>query len=163
MEKTLQTSVTAMAGLVPGSAAAAEVAARETIFLRTQEAEDAVLRPADPGGLSHDLRHALAARIAAVNAAPALAARYGQAIVDPELRPFADPVTGTEDRALAAMLAFTDAVARNPRDFGAGDLSALQTAGVADADIVRLAELNAFLAYQLRLIAGLKLMVENPA
>ena len=30
--------------------------------------------------------------------------------------------------------------------------------GVADADIVRLAELNAFLAYQIRVIAGLRLM-----
>ena len=37
-------------------------------------------------------------------------------------------------------------------------LDALKSAGIADADIVRLAELNAFLAYQIRLIAGLKLM-----
>ena len=38
------------------------------------------------------------------------------------------------------------------------DIADLQAAGVADADIVRLAELNAFLAYQIRVIAGLRLM-----
>ena len=37
-------------------------------------------------------------------------------------------------------------------------LQALKSAGICDADIVRLAELTAFLAYQLRVVAGLKLM-----
>ena len=36
--------------------------------------------------------------------------------------------------------------------------SGLQGAGISDADIVRLCELNAFLAYQFRLIAGLRLL-----
>ena len=40
--------------------------------------------------------------------------------------------------------------------------AALKAAGTTDADIVRLCELNAFLAYQLRLVAGLKLMTGPP-
>ena len=36
-------------------------------------------------------------------------------------------------------------------------------AGVADPDIVRLCELNAFLAYEIRLIAGLRLLREKAA
>jgi uncharacterized protein YciW len=51
-----------------------------------------------------------------------------------------------------------DKVAAHTREVEAGDIAGLQAAGVADADIVRLAELNAFLAYQVRLIAGLRLM-----
>jgi uncharacterized protein YciW len=36
----------------------------------------------------------------------------------------------------------------------------LQSAGIADADIVRLSELIAFVSYQIRLVAGLRLMAE---
>ena len=40
----------------------------------------------------------------------------------------------------------------------AEDITALKSAHVDDADIVRLAELNSFMAYQIRLITGLRLM-----
>ena len=45
----------------------------------------------------------------------------------------------------------------------AADVSDLQRAGISDADIVRLAELVAFMAYQLRLVAGLRLMAGGAA
>ena len=54
--------------------------------------------------------------------------------------------------------AFTDQVATRPSAITAADIQNLQDAGIADADIVRLTELNAFLAYQIRLDAGLALM-----
>ena len=38
------------------------------------------------------------------------------------------------------------------------DISKLQAVGVSDADIVRLCELIAFVAYQVRVAAGLRLM-----
>jgi uncharacterized protein YciW len=37
---------------------------------------------------------------------------------------------------------------------------ALRTAGLDDADIVRLSELIAFVSYQIRVVAGLRLMAE---
>ena len=51
-----------------------------------------------------------------------------------------------------------DKVAAHTRDIAADDIAALQDAGVTDADIVRLCELNAFLAYQIRVVSGLQLM-----
>ena len=44
------------------------------------------------------------------------------------------------------------------RDVTEEDIKTLQKAGVKDPDIVRLAELNSFMAYQIRLIAGLRLL-----
>ena len=53
-----------------------------------------------------------------------------------------------------------DRVAALPRDIAAEDIAALQEAGLPDADIVRLCELNAFLSYQCRLDAGLDAIAE---
>jgi uncharacterized protein YciW len=159
MTNSTDTAVTAAVGLRPGSRVAVEVANRSEIFAKTQAAEDAVLAPADPGGLSHDLRHALAARIAALHAEPDQAARYAAGVADAAIAALAQPGTAAADTRVQAMLAFTDAVSTNPRDMVADDVRALQAAGASDADIVRLAELNAFLSYQLRVIAGLRLLV----
>lgn len=160
MTDKLSTSVTTSASIAPGSAVEAEILKRRDIFEKTQLAEDAVLSPADPGGLSRDLRHALAARIAALHDEPAEAARYAEGVADRAIAALAEPGNTSDDARTAALLAFTDAVSTNPRDMVASDVTALQSAGVSDADIVRLAELNAFLAYQLRVIAGLRLMQE---
>ena len=51
-----------------------------------------------------------------------------------------------------------DLVTLGPKDAVAGDIQALRAAGLAEADIVRLSELIAFLAYELRLVAGLRLL-----
>jgi len=136
------------------------VAERAAIFTMTQTAEDAVLRPRDAGAWSHALRHALAARIAAQNGLPDLQARYRAEAGD--LAALADPA-GSVLGDLAQIVAFMDAVAVSPRDVTESDVADLQQAGVADADIVRLAELNACLAYQCRLVAGLRLMAEDAA
>lgn len=136
------------------------IAERAAIFEMTQTAEDAVLRPGDAGAWSHALRHALAARIAAQNGLADLSARYSAGAGD--LVGLADPA-GPVPGDLAQVVAFMDAVAVAPRDVAAEDVADLQQAGVADADIVRLAELNACLAYQCRLIAGLRLMAGDAA
>lgn len=158
MTDILQSSVLASVPPRPGSALAAEVENRREIFEKTEAAEIAVLTPSDPGGLSHDLRHALAARIAALHGEADQAARYANGVADPALTPLAQPGSTSTDPRVQAMLTFTDAVSTHPRDIVAADVTAMQSAGITDADIVRLAELNAFLAYQLRLIAGLRLL-----
>uniref|UniRef100_UPI000C1A8623 hypothetical protein n=1 Tax=Oceaniglobus indicus TaxID=2047749 RepID=UPI000C1A8623 len=129
---------------------------RAKIFEMTQTAEDAVLAPADPGGISHDLRAALAARIARLNTEEDLAERYGARITGDAT--LADPGQDGRAQGLDAIVAFMDKVAVHTAQVRAEDVEALKSAGVSDADIVRLAELNAFLAYQIRLIAGLRLM-----
>lgn len=133
-------------------------AERAAIFAMTQTAEDAVLRPGDAGAWSHALRHALAARIAAQNGLADLQVRYRAGAGD--LAGLTDPA-GPVPGDLEQVVAFMDSVAVAPRDVTESDVTGLRRAGVADADIVRLAELNACLAYQCRLIAGLRLLAED--
>ncbi|MBY6122305.1 hypothetical protein KUV64_24525 [Mameliella alba] len=152
----LDTTALNSADIGVGTAVQAAVEGRANIFEMTQAAEEAVLRPKDAGPWSHSLRAALAARIANLNDEAELAARYAADAGD-----FAALVQPTEDGAaqgLAEVVGFMDKVAADTRRVAGNDILALQSAGVADADIVRLAELNAFLAYQIRVIAGLRLM-----
>lgn len=150
------------AKIAPGGPVHAALTARADVMAMTEAVHGAALTPADPGGLSHGLRAALAARISRIHAQEGLAAHYdamlAKAAPEEEVVRLADPAASADDPWLAAILAYTDRVAAAPREAGAGDIEAMRAAGVADADMVRLSELIAFLAYQLRLVAGLKLM-----
>ena len=143
-----------VAGVRSGTGTGAAVELRGNIFEMTQAAENAVLRPVEPGAFAHDLRAALAARIARLSGDEVLAERHlagaGEkaAIEDPS----------TREESLASMLVFVDKVANDARDITKDDISDLRAAGMADADIVRLCELIAFIAYQIRVVAGLRLM-----
>ena len=137
------------------------VALRENVLRMTQTAEDAVLRPAQPGAWPHDLRAALACRVARLNQSPDLAAHYFSMIKQGEHEPVADPASTSVPANLKPCLAFMDRVAVQPANITDKDVETLQSAGISDADIVRLTELNAFLAYQIRLVAGLSLLTES--
>ena len=151
-----ETTTAQVAGVAPGSGVAGTAAGRADIFGMSQAAEDAVLRPRETGCWPHDLRSALAARVARLNGEEALAERYQSSAGNHVV--LADPANDGMNGEYGAVLAFMDKVAARPRDIVAGDIADLQAAGVADADIVRLAELNAYLAYQVRMIAGLRLI-----
>lgn len=150
----MDTTALRSAGVTGPGAVSDAVAGRSAIFEMTQAAEDAVLAPREAGRWPHDLRAALAARISALNGEDELAKLYAENAGD--YAPLADP--SAADDELAPVLSFMDKVAAKTRDVAAEDIAALQRAGVSDADIVRLCELNAFLAYQIRLIAGLRMM-----
>lgn len=136
---------------------------------QTQAAQTAVLQPADPGSWPPALRAALAARIANLNQESALAEHYRADAAD--FTQLSDPANNADTvdsvnaqrLPLAAVIAFMDKVAGCTKEVVASDVSALQMAGVADDDIVRLCELNAFLAYQLRLVAGFRLLAGENA
>ncbi len=151
-----ETTILKTAGVTQHGGLAQATASRSNIFEMSQAAEDAVLRPRDFGAFPHDLRAALAARVARQAGDDILADHY---------------IAGAGDRAalaepgafvpeLAGVLGFVDKVANRTREVVAEDIHGLQSAGIADADIVRLCELVAFLAYQIRVIAGLRLMQE---
>lgn len=147
----------ARAGVELGEALASALEQRAGVLERTASAEAAVLTPREPGAWSHALRAALAARIARHHelgdiAEPLVAAAGAGCAA------LADPAEDGAAQGLAAAVAFTDRVSSAPREVTAADIAGLQAAGIADADIVRLAELNAFLAYHYRLIAGLRLL-----
>ncbi len=152
------TTALRVAGSTAASGSAAAVERRANIFGMTQQAEVAVLRPRDCGRWPHGLRAAMAARIAALNGEPELAGHYRTDAGD--YAALADPSVDGSGQGLAEVMAFMDKVAVETRDVSAPDIASLQAAGIGDADIVRLCELNAFLAYQLRVIAGLRVLNE---
>ncbi|MBW4709507.1 hypothetical protein KX928_17085 [Roseobacter sp. YSTF-M11] len=149
-----ETTILKKSGLTPDSGLASAASSRANIFNMSQAAEQAVLRPEDCGAFGHDLRAALAARVARQAGEDALADHYASAAGDKA--GLADP--GVSDADQGHILTFVDKVANQTRDVAAEDISGLQAAGVSDADVVRLCELVAFLAYQTRVIAGLRLM-----
>ena len=152
-----ETTVTAIVGPLAAPVSAA-LAGRAAVLEMTRAAEDAVLMPVETGRFPHAVRAALAARIAALHGDEAMAEHYRAMVADPAIRAICDPDNDGTSAGLRAELAFVDKVAARTRLVAASDISGLQEAGIADADIVRLAELVAFMAYQLRLIAGIRLM-----
>jgi len=154
---------TESAGSSTDSKMNAALLARGDVLHMTQEAENAVLKPMDCGAWSHSLRAAIAARMATQNKLPELALHYSEMISDNDFKSVADPANNGNELQLAHVLAFMDSVTVQPRDITAEDVQRLQDAAVSDADIVKLTELSAFMAYQLRLIIGLKLLSTGAA
>ncbi|CTQ57925.1 hypothetical protein [Roseibium album] len=155
-------TILSKAGVTQNSALSGVVSSRGNIIGMAQVAEEAVLRPKDSGAFAHDLRAAIAARVARLAGDERLAAYY--AADAGQYSTLADPEeTGGQQDELAAVLSFVDKVANQTREAAAEDVAGLQAAGVSDADIVRLCELVAFLAFQVRVIAGLRLMQRESA
>ncbi len=153
---TFDTTAMTVAELRADSPAATAALTRAEIFDMSQAAECAVLAPKEEGAWSHELRAALAARIARLNGDLVLSTHYSARAGD--LAVLADPDAEIATSELGLVVAFMDKVALVTSQVEAGDVTALQDANVSDADIVRLAELNAFVSYQVRVIAGLRLL-----
>jgi len=144
--------------LAEGSAAHAVRHQRAKVVAATQGSHDALFDPALPGlGLAERLLVAL--RIAGLSGCPALVAHYrGQLLGLPVL-------TADEQAALAgqpvggrlqAMLAFASTLTTRPVDGDQAALLTLPAAGLHTADVVALAQLIAYVAYQVRVLVGLQ-------
>ncbi len=134
---------------------------RKDVLAMTAKSRRSVLVPAEPGGLSHALRLGLAVRMARQNGDAALAAAYaGLGAADATV---ADPASGPSEPRLAALVRHADLVATRPKDATPDDVAKLTAAGIAEADIVRLSQLVAFVAYEARLVAGLRLLAKHGA
>ena len=138
--------IASVAGIAGNSTIAAAVAPRAALMAASQANYLAVITPVDPGGLSLAERSGIAARIARLNGDAELAAHYG-----------AEPSAPANPR-LAAIFRHVDLVTTSPKQATRADIDALRDAGVADADIVRLSQLIAFVNYQVRVIAALRLI-----
>lgn len=131
--------------------------ARADIAAMSRAARRAVVAPAAPGGWPVAWRHAVAARICAGHGQPDLARTYLAGAGD-ALQALAAPDFAGRDAQEVAVLAFVDRVATEPRRVEAADIDSLKAQGIAGADIVRLCELAAYLAYECRVTAGLSLL-----
>src|SRR6266568_2312212 len=155
--------IEALAGVAPGSALATALVARAEIMRLSQASHDAVLVPQAPGGIDWAERAALAQRMAHLNANEALAAHYAGYLArtgeSDRLAVVAHPGGAiASDPRLAAIVAHADLLTIAPREATCGHIEALKLAGIEEADIVRLSELAAFVNYQVRVIAGLRLL-----
>ncbi len=157
------TLIETLASVRPGTALADAMEKRAEILRLSEAAHDAVVLPRDPGGLSLGLRAALAARMARQNRNAALADHYDTLVAradEPATAPLADPEATVTEPRVAEIVRHADRLTVAPRDATQAHIEALRQVGVTDADIVRLAELAAFVNYQVRVLAGLKLMGE---
>ena len=139
------------AGLLPGDPLHAARRVRAKVVEATQASHDALLlQPVE--GLSTEDRLRVAAHVCTLAGATSLAQHYAERLADAPARDDAS------SPALPAMLQFAAALTTDPRRGDRAAIEALREAGLADAAIVALAQLVAFLSYQLRVVAGLQAM-----
>ena len=112
----------------------------------TQACEDLLLGGALPGGLTQPTRLAVAQHVAAASGVDALAAHYGQ-----RLQRVPAPA---QNARWDAIRHFTQLLATAPAAADRAALQALPAAGLATPDVVLLAQLIGFVAYQARVLAG---------
>lgn len=162
----LDSVVSRIAGITTRSPVTSALHERQEIFDLSENSHQAVLSPRDPGGLSHALRAALASRMATMNGDAALTAHYRALLQDgsqgtPELVRISDPAHAPSAEAgewLSAVVRHVDLLTSSPQSVTKAEIDALQTQGVEDADIVRVTQLAGFVNYQVRFIAGLRLL-----
>lgn len=150
-----------VSGLSPSSELAILRRKRADIVALTQASYEAVIFPKDPGVLPHDLRAALACRIARMNGASELQDHYAALAArgDAQVTAIAGGQEVTGASALVkAIVGHCDKVTLTPRACGRADIEFLHASGLDDAGIIALSELISFLSYQIRVVAGLKLL-----
>ncbi len=136
------------AALAPGDALYQARRFRSKVVDATQASHDALLSEPSPG-LSTADRLRVAVAVCQAAGAAELQAHYA-ARLQSDTEP---PCT-----ALPAMQQFAVALTLDPRQGDRAAIDRLKAAGLADAAIVALAQLIGFLAYQTRVVAGLKAM-----
>lgn len=136
------------AGLLPGDALHTVRRFRAKVVDATQASHDALLMQPVPGLPPAD-RLRVARHVCEAAGAARLAEHYAKLLAsaaDRDVPP---------SPALSAMLRFATALTIDPRRGDRAAIDALRGAGMDDAAIVALAQLVAFLAYQVRVVAGL--------
>lgn len=154
-------TVDAVAGLAPDSAITALRRQRPEIVRLTQLSEEAALRPRDEGHFDRNTRAALACRMARLLKDAALVAHYA-AMLEPaneQLMAVAGGSSAAEgDVRRAAILRHVDLVTLTPGRATRDDIKALRGFGLSEADIVTLSGIIAFVNFQARVAAGLRML-----
>jgi len=150
--------IDALAGIEPGSPTAALRERRPDFVRYTQGSHDVLLAPADPAGVSLAERALIALRVATIERSDALADHY-RAQLRAVLGDGDAPAVGTP--RLQAVLDHVERVTTAPRTATKAHLDDLRTHGLSPRDIVTIAQLVAFVSYQVRVAVGLRLLAEE--
>lgn len=144
------------AGLASGDALHTARRFRAKVVDATQASHDALLmEPVE--GFSTAARLRVAAHVCTIAGAASLADHYRERLAADAGR------DAPPSPAMPAMLHFAATLTTDPRGGDRAAIEALRRAGLGDAAIVALAQLVAFLAYQLRVVAGLQAMHASSA
>ena len=148
-------------GIEPGSALHRVRHARDKVASATQGSQDLFFAPELPGNLSLTERLWVAYYAARLTPHTTLAAHYLAQLHAEGVEPLsvASVDTGSlnalSDARLRGILHFTRTLIESPVHGDQAALQALQNVGLSTEEIVVLAQLVAFMSYQVRLAAGL--------
>jgi CMD domain protein len=152
------------AGIAPDSPLARLRAERADVAAAAQRSYQALLEPDDPAGVSRLEREMIALRVAALTPCPPLVAWHRRRLRDlgasdgaiAAIEQFpAGPVQSTRERAV---LDYVDRLTRAPGTATPTHLAELRAAGLTARDIVTIAQLIALLSFEVRVLAGLRLL-----
>ena len=143
--------ISELAGIRPDSPLAALRAQRPEATRHAQGSYAALFDPAEPVGvgLTPVERLAVALRVASIHAASEAVAHYRQRLIQ---------AGAAASARLQSILRHADLLATRPVDAGPDDLQALADAGLSTREIVALSQIIAFVSFQVRVVAGLKLI-----
>ena len=150
-----------LAGLAPGSALFALRRQRPEVVRHARGSDDALFAPVDDGGLARAERAAAALRIAILLRDAALCTHYrGRlAALDPDGGLATKVEAGAaSDHRLAVILAHVERVTTAPDTATRADLDGLAAAGLAPHAIVSLSQVIAYVNFQSRVLAGLRML-----
>jgi uncharacterized protein YciW len=140
-------------GIAPGHPIHALRRRRPEALRHAEGAYKELLMPADPGGLSLAERAALALRVAEREGDEPLSAHY---------RALLEQAGGTAPGPrLDRLLRHAEQVAAEPESTSRADMEALAALGLTPRDIVAATQLISFVPYQVRVIAGLRAMMQE--
>lgn len=146
------------AGLVPGGAVQGVRQGRQKVARATQQSYELFFDPSGTG-ISCRERLLIAFYACQLSRADGLAQHYRDQVPDDAAlcgRLEADVPDASVSPRLAAMLVFTQTLICRPAEGDREAIRALRHAGLEDPDIVTLAQLIAFLSYQIRMVVGLR-------
>ena len=155
-----------LAGIQTGTPLHALRAQRADVAGYSQGNYLALLEPDDPAGVSRVEREVIALRVAVLTGSDALAAHHrarlrALGVEDAHSAAVEQFPTGAAvSPREAAILRHVDRLTQEPRAAGAVEIAELQAAGLQTPDIVTIAQLIAFLSFQIRLLAGLRALAE---
>jgi CMD domain protein len=151
-----------LAHLPPGSALAELRRQRPDVVRHTQGSDDAIFAPQDDGGFSRAERAAAALRVAIGLKDTVLAAHYRArlAALDPAgaLVHATESASAPADRRWAAVRAHVDRTTADPYDAQRSDIDGLVAAGLSRHAVVSLSQVIAFVNFQSRVLAGLRML-----
>jgi CMD domain protein len=148
-----------LAGIAEDSPVAALRRQKPDLVTFAQGSYNALLEPPEPGNVSLLERHAIAYRVGLLTGFDTVAIHHRdrlRSLGDSEklISAIAGFPNGEElDARLAALLAHTDRVTHAPGTAEAEHIAALEAAGLTPTEIVTVAQLIGFLAYEVRAIA----------